>query len=205
LPVKVAGKLGRNTHLPCKRDLCKVVCISDIHRNLNLYLDELSRVLFLKENLYHKAWWLSVFYSFCIQALVRKILIQLAPERIIFLSVTFASTTLEIKQYLYIAIRLFTAMSGTHDPLMRDYSSNSLVLSIEEDHFKLAQLSVKQSEWRKSGIDSSAEYLKRKMMDRLLKTTLRMLSKPMSHIPRLAPFGALIMAVMRRRFRRRFV
>jgi hypothetical protein len=40
-------------------------------------LGELSRVFFLKENMREKTtWWLSAFYSFCIQSFVRKALIE---------------------------------------------------------------------------------------------------------------------------------
>jgi hypothetical protein len=125
-------------------------------------LDELSRVLFLKENLYRKVWWLSVFYSLCIQGLVRKILMELASWK--YTGLLLPSPSLEIKQYLHLAVRLFIAASGTHDPLMSDY----LDLEGEQpcDHpFKMAQLSIKKAEWRERGINSSGDYLKRLFED----------------------------------------
>lgn len=49
--------------------------------HLTLYSRELSRVFFKKENLNsRRPWWLSAFYSFCIQSYVRRALIELTRD-----------------------------------------------------------------------------------------------------------------------------
>ncbi|KAF5876817.1 putative r3h domain protein [Botrytis fragariae] len=62
------------------------------------YIEQLSKDFFKKENLRGKTWWLSVFYSLVIQTLVR----------------AFMKTI-----NLHLAVRLFIATSGAHDPLAR--------------------------------------------------------------------------------------
>jgi hypothetical protein len=58
--------------------VCKLESIASLELNLTLYLDELSRVFFKKENLKSRdGYWLSTFFSFCIQAVVRRALLQL--------------------------------------------------------------------------------------------------------------------------------
>lgn len=49
--------------------------------HIGLYLQELSRVFFKKENgKCRHPWWLSAFYSFCIQSYVRRALVELAKD-----------------------------------------------------------------------------------------------------------------------------
>jgi hypothetical protein len=108
-----------SAHESCYGDSCKVQYFSNLHLNITLYLDELSRVFFKKENLTTRdGYWISTFYSFCIQATVRKLLQTLSrcttPHRESALSAS--------KQYLHLAINLFIASSGTYDPLTTDYS-----------------------------------------------------------------------------------
>lgn len=97
--------------------------------NLTLYLDELSRVFFKKENLRNKTdWYISTFYSFCIQSFVRKALQQLSrdheannllrPQFASFVNSALAAS----KEYLHLAVHLFIASCGTCDPLLQDQS-----------------------------------------------------------------------------------
>ncbi|KAG0651761.1 C2H2 finger domain transcription factor dvrA [Hyphodiscus hymeniophilus] len=104
LRIKNLGHLGRTAHLACDNHICKVQCLADLELSLALYLDELSRVFFKKENLrgkYKIDWFISTCYSFYIQAFVRKALQKL-------------SCISEIEDY--------TSSCGAYDPLAADHS-----------------------------------------------------------------------------------
>ncbi|KIN03151.1 hypothetical protein OIDMADRAFT_95918, partial [Oidiodendron maius Zn] len=73
------------------------------------YLDKLSKVMFLKENMSQKSCWLSIFYSLCIQCHVRKVIVKLAKTGL---------DDYNFKQYLHLALRLFIAASSAYDPLL---------------------------------------------------------------------------------------
>jgi hypothetical protein len=146
------------THRFCKPKSCQMDCISTLDLHLNLYLDELSRVFFKKENLRTRNWWLSAFLSLCIQSLVRKALIAL-----------FADETPDrshgAREYLRLPVRLFIASSGIHDPLMRDFALGcepqvpEKKLPSSQD-YKLAQIAIQKDAWSARNIKSSADYLK---------------------------------------------
>ncbi|KUJ23251.1 uncharacterized protein LY89DRAFT_177184 [Mollisia scopiformis] len=146
-------------HQDCDKSACKIDCVLSAEKCIKLFVDELSCVFFKKDNIRSKeGWWLSAFYSLCIQGFVRRALIQLNPE---------SCTDDETNQYLYLAIRLFGASSGTYDPLTRDYatcsegSDNSMA-----GNFKAAQLSLHQYKWTSSEITGSVNYLKRLFEDK---------------------------------------
>lgn len=156
------GSMNTLSHTSCQANLCNVDCIQILEVSCQGYLTELSNVFFKKENLRDKAWWLSAFYSFCIQAHVRKALILLEDY-----------LGLEPRQrarYLHIAIRLFIASSGKYDPLIQDWSSQSETPSSEEERaraadYELAQSSVQQAEWVSNGVAGSGDYLKQLFED----------------------------------------
>ena len=121
------GFLKRRYHIACGYDICKIQCIANLDLNLTLYLDELSRVFFKKENVKNKAdWYISAFYSFCIQAVVRKALLSLSRDGILKgfgtpRLMSFKDSALSAShQFLHLAIHLFIATSGTYD--QSDYS-----------------------------------------------------------------------------------
>jgi hypothetical protein len=127
--------------------------------HINSYLDELSQVFFGKKNMRNKrTWWLSTFYSFCIQNLVRKILMALDPS-------AFGSQTSRYREYLYDPIKLFIASSGVYDPLMESWENISNEEELTEGRnpsdLREAQLAVRQSDWEEMGIKSSTDYLKK--------------------------------------------
>ena len=132
----------------CKESLCKFDCIANLTSALTLYLDELSRVLFKKENMRDKSWWLSAFYSLCIQSKVRKCLINLVADE------PTSKKALGANKYLHLAVRLFIGSSGAHDPLVQSFSSES-----NASDYELAQRAIQQENWKMHGIGSSAEYL----------------------------------------------
>jgi hypothetical protein len=156
--VKHSGFLDERLHGVCEKFSCKVDCIANLTSALALYIDELSRVIFKKENMRNKSWWLSTFYSLCIQSIVRKCLIELVDIE------TPTNGALGAKQYLHLAVRLFIASSGNHDPLMWSYSIGPNILSSEAipsmRDYELAQHGTRKETWYSLGIESSADYLK---------------------------------------------
>jgi hypothetical protein len=125
---------------------------------LELYVHELSRVFFKKENMRNKSWWLSVFYSFCIQSIVKYGLIKLignAPPA--------TQPTLGATLHLHLPVRLFIAISGNYDPLLRDYSIESEPQSEEEGinikDYELAQYASYKEQWSDLGIRNTKEFL----------------------------------------------
>jgi len=156
LRAKRAGLLETRCHESCG-PAWTYECLTDLISNVSLYLDELSRVFFLKENMRGKTtWWLSVFYSFCIQSFVRNTLIEL--EKVIIWP-SFA-----IREYLRLPIRLFIASSGSYDPLCEVPTSTSDGEPRSND-YREVQLAVGQSKWSSEGINGSGDYLQRLFED----------------------------------------
>ncbi|KAE9367528.1 hypothetical protein N431DRAFT_69367 [Stipitochalara longipes BDJ] len=143
------------SHRWCGTNICQIDCIKTLDEHLSLYLNALSKVFFKKENMRTKeTWWLSTFYSFAIQGLVRKLIRQLSYTK---------NSSLATNQYLHLAIRLFIASYGDYDPLIRDYvtlskgkeADSSYISDLEE-----AKTAVEQISWASRNIFSSAEYLR---------------------------------------------
>lgn len=81
LRAKASGVLTPILHSLCAPRTCKYDCVANLNIHLHLYTEELSRVVFKKENLRDRVpWWLSAFYSFCIQSYVRRALIALTTN-----------------------------------------------------------------------------------------------------------------------------
>jgi len=136
-----------------------VDCSANVTSNLELYLDELSRVIFRKENLQSdRAWWLSAFYSLCIQNIVRELLVIIVRD---FWDEYDKADTLAPKCYLHLALKLFLASSGGYDPVMSNYNSEESTKATEINYFKLAQNAVDQPSWAGRNIRSSRDYLYR--------------------------------------------
>jgi hypothetical protein len=148
---------SKNHHEACTPTLCMVECSANLTLHLKSYLDEFSRVIFRKENLQsNRAWWLSAFYSLCIQDIVRKLLVDIVRK----LSYECGEgDALAPKRYLHLAVKLFLASSGGYDPVMTNYDSGESVRAAETHHFKLAQYAVGQSSWADRDIYSSRDYL----------------------------------------------
>lgn len=138
--------------------------MASLEANISQYIKELSRVLFAKERMRSvKSWWLSVFYSLCIQNFVRQALLRLQID---------VRTGKESKekspgahQYLHLALRLFIAYSRKYDPLTQKLPKEVGVIVTEQDEVFgneviIARLAVGYSSWSSVGITSSKEYLK---------------------------------------------
>jgi hypothetical protein len=153
-----SGYLTQFHHEACTPLLCVVECSSNLTLHLKSYLDEFSRVIFRKENLQSdRAWWLSAFYSLCIQDLVRKLLLSIV--RGLFYECG-GVDRLAPRRYLHLAVKLFLASSGGYDPIVLDYSGVS-AQTTETDYFRRAQEVVNQSAWAGMSINSSRDYLYR--------------------------------------------
>jgi hypothetical protein len=132
--------------------------------NIKLYLDELSRVFFKKENLRNRGpSWLSIFYSFCIQSLVRTALLQITKR--VGVGVT-REAEVAANQYLYLPLRLFIASnSGStyKDPMLSDEATESGIPSPEA--YQQAREAVNYADWHLTGIHNSGDYLKKLFQD----------------------------------------
>ncbi|PQE20423.1 c2h2 finger domain containing protein [Rutstroemia sp. NJR-2017a BBW] len=154
------------THETCPTSSCQLHCFSRLDRYLKDYLDLLTMVLF-KNGLNCRDWWLSVFYSLCIQSHVRKLLMELAATG------AFQDHIASTSQYLHLAVRLFSVSCGStskksYDPLNLDLDNLSqnevslmakhqLALSDAEN----AKIAVAQHRWTNSEISGSYNYLER--------------------------------------------
>jgi hypothetical protein len=101
-------------------------------------------------------WWLSAFYSFCIQSFVRQVLIELEK--------TIRPSSSTSREYLGLPVRLFIATSGTYDPLCEVPTSTSDGEPRSND-YREAQLAVSQSKWSSEGVNGSGDYLKKLFED----------------------------------------
>ncbi|PMD43844.1 hypothetical protein L207DRAFT_562952 [Hyaloscypha variabilis F] len=148
-------------HRSCHPSQCGCYVIDELHTNSTLYLDELSRVFFKKENLRDRApSWLSIFYSFCIQSLVRNFLVNMIalPE---VPKTKMAETA--ASQYLYLPLRLFNASnSGSKDRFGPDETTYP---GANAEHYRQARRAVNYSEWISNGVETPSDYLKRLFQD----------------------------------------
>ncbi|EGS23696.1 uncharacterized protein CTHT_0003940 [Thermochaetoides thermophila DSM 1495] len=112
-----AQLLTPSAHEDCCGGRCQVECIQNLTTRIAAYIDELSAVIFNKENMRDRRWWLSTFYSLYIQSYVRHALI--AIEKILRFRVLDDAPTedLAATQYLHLPTILFTAASAKYDPL----------------------------------------------------------------------------------------
>src|SRR5437016_4345927 len=74
------AKLTKASHQACSSTSCEIGCLSKVDTNLKTYLDLLYEVMFDKNSKNCREWWLSVFYSLCIQSYVRKSVIILVSH-----------------------------------------------------------------------------------------------------------------------------
>lgn len=159
--LKTAGRLDRFSHEKCST-ICEIDLVANLDASISRYLDELSRVFFLKDKMRNvRLWWLSGFYSLCIQSHVRTGLIHLhaAPGA----QENMGTKHVGAQQYLHLAVRLFVAYSRSYDPLVRV----PLLGSESEPEYRLlmsevmvARLAVNHEIWAPAKITSSGEYLK---------------------------------------------
>jgi hypothetical protein len=146
--------------------MCQVESSANLSMHLQIYLEELSQVFFKKQNLYNKQlWWLSTFYSLCIQSVVRRSLLKYIEGTTKASIQCSNASLLGTKEYLHLPVRLFIASSGTHDPLIKEPPLNTNATSPQEEYqpqpedHRDARCAVRSDIWRSRGITSSAQYL----------------------------------------------
>lgn len=157
------NKLQSSSHTTCTSFECKIDSVDKLNAYLKGYIRLLSDVIFKKNAKLGKDWWLSVFYSFCIQSFVRGALLTLVSKFDV-------NQITAVSQYLHIAVNLFfvicNATGKGYDPLSYDFHNLSVVetfvltrsyLRVEDG--RLAQIAVQNKLWELNGIDSSYDYL----------------------------------------------
>lgn len=146
---KTFGVFEERFHQQCvpELSLCFAKATESLTSSMGVYIEKLSLVFFKKQNLRDNTWWLSVIYSLTIQSMVRQILRQ-----------TLYSASTE--QHLYLAVRLFIASSGEHDPLMDKWVRPSSPPPEEITHYEAAKLSLRTSQWSSNGLESSRDFLR---------------------------------------------
>jgi hypothetical protein len=151
------------SHTTCTSSACKIDSFNKLNTCLKKYIKQLSDVIFKKNAKLRKDWWLSVFYSFCIQSFVRGALILLVSK-------FDANQTTAASQYLHLAVNLFfvtcNATGKGYDPLSYDFRHLSPVeIStltrnyLEAKEGRLAQIAVQEDSWENNGINSAYDYL----------------------------------------------
>ncbi|KAM7213541.1 Fez family zinc finger protein 2 [Rhypophila decipiens] len=162
-----ADLLHASAHEDCTAH-CEVHYIRELLACVRAYIDELSGVIFNKENMRDRRWWLSTFYSLCIQSYVRHALLAI-EKQLCFPDVDdVPPEDLTSTQYLHLAGVLFTAASAKYDPLLGGQyqyalTDNSVIpeTSIPELHHASVRAACEVDTWGEAGIKSSYQFLRR--------------------------------------------
>ena len=143
-------------HHACKPQRCGLHSIAKLQQSSSRYMDVLHDVMFSKWGLSnHRYWWLAIFYSLCIQSLVRVNLIKLSGR--VRSSLENLDQCSDAKLYLHSFISLFEAASSAYDPITTEDD-----LSLEEmSEIILARIAVNPWHWEEHGIHSSYDHLRR--------------------------------------------
>ncbi len=152
LHAQEAGFLKKSYHIYCRSGTCHIKCLSDLEINIDRYLDEVSRVILDRDTTNKdKPWWLSMFYSTCIQSFVRKVLLQLPSYQ-----------PKACREHLHLPARVFLAISGKHDPLiLKPIPASSLEECVpNEQDLASARRAVNVDEWGIKGFRNSGDYLR---------------------------------------------
>ncbi|KAK3986366.1 Fez family zinc finger protein 2 [Cladorrhinum sp. PSN332] len=163
-----AQLLSPGAHKDCGGGRCQVECIQSLSLRLSAYVDELSSVIFNKENMRDRKWWLSTFYSLCIQSYVRHALIIIERQLRFRSTDDVAAEDLTATQYLHLATVLFTAASAKYDPLLGGrlqyaLTENSVIpeTSVPELHHSSARVAFEVDKWADGGIRTPYQFLRR--------------------------------------------
>ncbi|KAK0718983.1 hypothetical protein B0T21DRAFT_295704 [Apiosordaria backusii] len=155
-------------HDDCSSGDCQVDCIRNLYRQVTAYVDELSAVMFNKENMRDRRWWLSTFYSLCIQSYVRHALIAIEKQLRFKSTDDVPAEDLSTTQYLHLAALLFTAASAKYDPLIGGrlqyaLTDNSVIpeTSVPELAHSSARVAFEVDQWANNGIRTSYQFLRK--------------------------------------------
>ncbi|KAK4682427.1 hypothetical protein QC764_116290 [Podospora pseudoanserina] len=163
-----AQLLVPTAHDDCSSGDCQVDCIRNLYRQVTAYVDELSAVMFNKENMRDRRWWLSTFYSLCIQSYVRHALIAIEKQLRFKPTDDVPAEDLSTTQYLHLAALLFTAASAKYDPLIGGrlqyaLTDNSVIpeTSVPELAHSSARVAFEVDQWASNGIRTSYQFLRK--------------------------------------------
>jgi hypothetical protein len=163
-----ANLLTADAHEECGGGYCQVECIRNLTAQLATYVDELSSVMFNKENMRDRRWWLSTFYSLYIQSYVRHALIIIEKQLRFPNSDDLSSEELTAMQYMHLPAILFTAASTKYDPLFDGrlqyaLTDNSVIpeTSVPELHHSSARIACEVDKWPEAGIRTPYQFLRR--------------------------------------------
>lgn len=163
-----AGLLTKGAHGDCMPGQCQVQCIQDLSYYVESYINELSSVVFNKENMRDRRWWLSTFYSLYIQSYVRQALIAIEKQLCFDAVDDVPAEDLTSTQYLHLAAILFTAASAKYDPLLGGrfqyaLTENSVIpeTSVPEMHHSSARVACEVEKWPEGGVKTSYQFLRR--------------------------------------------
>ncbi|KAI1647692.1 uncharacterized protein F4817DRAFT_365159 [Daldinia loculata] len=165
LRLQDGGHLTYELHDDCVPGVCCVRPFQELSSNIKAFTDELSKVIFRKENrLHEKRWWLSAFYSLWIQSYVRRTIrfLESQPE------FQFTSETKQTySTYLLLAVELFDATSASFDPLMSTWSLEEEPQNMDVrlmKYYRLAQKALLSEAWAYDTV-SSVDHLRRLYYD----------------------------------------
>ncbi|KAK4139231.1 uncharacterized protein C8A04DRAFT_16048 [Dichotomopilus funicola] len=168
LRLHAANLLSPGGHDDCGGGQCHVECIDNLRFQVAAYVDELSSVIFNKENMRDRKWWLSTFYSLYIQSYVRHALVIIEKQLRFQLVDDVPAEDLTTTQYLHLPAVLFTAASAKYDPLLDgrlQYAlmENSVIpeTSVPELHHASARQACEVDKWPEAGIRTPYQFLRR--------------------------------------------
>lgn len=143
-------------HHACRSGRCGLHSVAKLQQSSSIYINALHDVMFSKWGLSNnRLWWLSVFYSLCIQGFVRVNLMKLSEH--VQTSTEVSDQWSAAKVYLHSFISLFQAASAEYDPItMADDLSPA-----EMDQITLARIAANPWRWEEQGIHSSYDHLRR--------------------------------------------
>ncbi|KAK4244262.1 hypothetical protein C7999DRAFT_17459 [Corynascus novoguineensis] len=163
-----ANLLSPGEHEDCGAGQCQVECIHSLRIQVANYTDELSSVIFNKENMRDRRWWLSTFYSLYIQSYVRHALIIIEKQLRFQSADDVPAEDLTATQYLHLPAVLFTAASAKYDPLLDGrlqyaLTDNSVIpeTSVPELHHASARIACEVDRWPEAGIRTPYQFLRR--------------------------------------------
>ncbi|KAL1835958.1 hypothetical protein VTJ49DRAFT_5762 [Mycothermus thermophilus] len=164
--LETAGVYESEVGQDCGGGYCQVECIRNLTAQLATYVDELSAVMFNKENMRDRRWWLSTFYSLYIQSYVRHALIIIEKQLRFQNSDDVSPDELTATQYMHLPAALFTAASTKYDPLFDGrlqyaLTDNSVIpeTSVPELHHSSARVACEVDKWPEAGIRTPYQFL----------------------------------------------
>ncbi|KAI1496193.1 hypothetical protein F5X99DRAFT_84001 [Biscogniauxia marginata] len=160
-----SGFLTPTLHADCHIHECEVESFRLLNSNFRPFLEELSTVIFRKENRpADRKWWLSAFYALYLQSFVRRVIMLLEKLSLANLSASSRALHQDFSTYLHLAIELFEAASASYDPLMSTWSLDKEPSESKLDlrlikYYRIAQQALNTAQWPQGNTHSSVEFL----------------------------------------------